>query len=54
MYWGWYEYIRDDASDEAVGIEVEFEVDVEVDVEDWDTQWPEGLIAHDKELKLDK
>ncbi len=38
---GWYKYIGDDASDEAVRIEAE----VEVDIGDWGTQWPEGLIA---------
>ncbi len=41
---------QDDASGEAVGIEVE----VEVDVKGWGTQWPKGLIAPDRELKLDK
>ncbi len=42
--------IRDDASDKVVRIEVEFEVDVKI----WDTQWPKGLIAPDRELELDK
>ncbi len=41
---------QDNASDEAVGIEAE----IEVDVGGWGMQWPEGLIASDRELKLDK
>ncbi len=41
---------QDDASDKAVGIEVE----VEVDIGGWDMQWPEGLIAPDRKLELDK
>ncbi len=40
---------HDDAWDEAVGIKAK----VEVDVGDWGTQWPEGLIAPDRELELD-
>ncbi len=43
MYW-------DDTSDEAIGIEAEFELDIEV----WGTQWPEGLIAPNRELEFDK
>ncbi len=48
---------QNDASDEAsrpLGIEVGVEMEVEVDVEGWGTQWPEGLIAPDRELELDK
>ncbi len=44
---------QDNASDKAsrpLGIEAE----VEVDVGGWGTQWPEGLIAPDRELELDK
>ncbi len=43
-------HIKDDASDKAVGIEAEIEVDVGV----WGTQWPEGLIAPNRKLELDK
>ncbi len=46
----WYKCIRDDVSDEDIGIAAEFEVDVG----DWGMQWPEGLIAPNKELELDK
>ena len=49
-YWGRYKYIRDDASDKAIGIEAEFEVDVR----GWGMQWPKSLIASDKELELNK
>ncbi len=44
---------QDDASDETsrpLGIEAE----IEVDVGGWVAQWPEGLIAPDRELELDK
>ena len=44
----------DDASDKAGGIKAEVEVEVQINVGGWDTQWPEGLIAPDKELELDK
>ncbi len=27
-YWGWYKYIRNNASDEAVGFEAEVEIDI--------------------------
>ncbi len=53
-YRGWYKCTEDDASDKAVGIEVKVEVDVEIDIGDWDTQWPKGLIAPNRELELDK
>ncbi len=53
-YRGWYKYIKNDVSDEAIGIEAEVEVDVEVDVGGWGTQWPKNLIAPDRELELDK
>ncbi len=48
---------QDDASDETsrpLWIEAGVEVEVEVDVGGWVTQWPEGLIASDRELELDK
>ncbi len=48
---------QDDASDEAsrpLGIEAEVEVEVEVNIGGRDKQWPEGLIAPDRELELDK
>ncbi len=51
------EMYQDDASDEVsrpLGIEAELEVKIEVDVGSWGTQWPEGLIASDRELELDK
>ncbi len=41
---------QDDANDEAVRIEAK----VEVDVGGWGMQRSEGLIAPDRELKLDK
>ncbi len=37
-----------------IRIEAEVEVDFEVDIDGWGTQWPEGLIAPDRELELDK
>ena len=46
----WYKYIGYDASDKFVEIEAE----VEVVIRGWSTQWPEGLIAPNKELELDK
>ncbi len=49
-YWGWYKCIGDDTSDGAVEIEAE----VEVDIGGWGTQWPEGLIAPDNKLELNK
>ncbi len=49
-YWRWYKCIGNDATDEVIGVEVE----VEVDVGGWDTKWPEGLIASDRELELYK
>ncbi len=48
---------QEDANDEAsrpLGIEAEVEAEVEVDVGGWGTQLPEGLIALDRELELDK
>ncbi len=48
---------QDDTNDKAsrpLEIEAEVEVVVEVDVGYWGTQWPEGLIAPDRELELDK
>ena len=43
-YWRWYQYIKSNASDKAVGIKAKIKVDVRF----WDTQWFEGLIAPDK------
>ncbi len=40
--------IGDDANNKAV------EVKVEIEIRGWGTQWPEGLIAPDKKLELDK
>ena len=40
-YQGWYKYIRNDASDKAVGIKVE----IEIGIEGWDTQWFKSLIV---------
>ncbi len=50
IYWGWYKYIEDDASDKSVGIKAK----VEVDVGGRDTQWSEGLLPLIRELELDK
>ena len=50
VYWGCYKCIEDNASNKAIGIEAE----IKVDVRGWGTQWPEGLIGPDRELKLDK
>ncbi len=44
---------QDDASDEA-SRPLRIEAEVEVDVGVKGTQWPEGLIAPDRELELDK
>ncbi len=41
---------QDDTNDKVVRIEAE----VEVDIWGWGTQWPEGLIAPDRELELNK
>ncbi len=49
-----YQNNTSDEASKALGIEVEFEVEIEVDVRSWGTQWPEGLIAPDRELELDK
>ncbi len=48
---------QDGASDETsrlLGIETEFELGVKVNVGDSSTLWPEGLIASNRELELDK
>ncbi len=39
VYWGWYEYIGDDASDKAIGIEVEVEVEIEFEVRNGLKAW---------------
>ncbi len=49
-YWGWYKCIKDDVSDKAIEIEAE----VGVDIGSWGMQWPEGLIASNRELELNK
>ncbi len=53
----WYECIRMMQVTRPVGrweIEAGVELEVEVDVKGWGMQWPEGLIAPDRELELDK
>ena len=49
-YWEWYKYIRDDASNEAIGIEAE----VEIKIRSWGTQRPKGLLHLIRKLELDK
>ena len=49
-YWGWYKYIRDDASDKAVRIEAE----IKIEIRDWGMQRLENWLHLIKELELDK
>ena len=50
VYRRWYKYIKNDASDKAIGVEAE----VEIRIRDWGIQRFKNLLHLIKELELDK